>query len=156
MRSKPIHQFKSCCHTGICSLSQTHINMSTLPISPLTAMRIMSVMDCICFFALCSYFVRLLWEMWHCHERWARWELAAIPMTNSLTLPIRNISSCVVLNTCLDLHGPPDWKGVSASDPPTKIHAQHYSIVREEKQSNMANWGTYATDLSMLTCDWPK
>lgn len=111
MQSKPINRFKSRCHTGICSLSQTHINMSTLPISPLTAMRRMWFMDCICFFCLllifcCSVIMRNV----ACHEQWARWELAAVPMTNSLTLPTRNISSCVVLNTCLDLNGPPDGR----------------------------------------------
>lgn len=61
---------------------------------------------CLVHILCCSVIMRNM----ACRKRWARWELAAVPMTNSLTLPTRNISSCVELNTCLDLHGPPDGR----------------------------------------------
>ncbi len=143
MHSKPINQFKSC---FICSLSQTHINMSTLPISPLTAMRIMRVMDCICFFCLLLIFCSVIMRNVACHEQWARWELAAVPMTNSLTLPTRNISSCVVLNTCLDLHGPPDGRECFWSS-----HCNSCTISQYCEGRKAANKGKLRN-----ICDWPQ
>lgn len=76
MQSKPIHQFKSCRHTGICSLSQIHINTSTLPISPLSAMRIMRVMECICFFLPCAH-ILLFSNCEKCGMSWAVGEMRA-------------------------------------------------------------------------------